>query len=297
MQRETEKSIRIGGSLLELERPLVMAIVNATPDSFWAGSRTPDAEGLRRRVAQCREQGADILDIGGYSTRPGADCVSADEEMKRLATALQAAREVWPEAVISVDTFRASVARECVEQFGVAIINDVSGGTLDPEMYAAVAEMRCAYVLMHMRGTPSDMQQLTDYGDVAADVLSDLMHKASRLRDMGVADIILDPGFGFAKTIEQNYRLLACLEAFADTGMPVLAGLSRKSMIWRKFGITPAESLPATAALNMAALERGADILRVHDVAEGRQVVDMYLELRREAPRPDKIEYFHHPHC
>ena len=167
-------------------------------------------------------------------------------------------------------------------------------------MYAAVAEMRCAYVLMHMRGTPSDMQQLTDYGDVAADVLSDLMHKASRLRDMGVADIILDPGFGFAKTIEQNYRLLACLEAFADTGMPVLAGLSRKSMIWRKFGITPAESLPATAALNMAALERGADILRVHDVAKGGRratVVDLYLELRREAPRPDKIEYFHHPHC
>ena len=196
--------------------------------------------------------------------------------------ALRAVREVSRDAVISVDTFRAEIARRSVEEYGVAIINDISGGDMDPAMFATVAELGVAYVLMHTRGTPATMQSLTDYDDVTAEVLSDLAFKSDRLRDMGVADVILDPGFGFAKSVEQNYRLLAELEAFAATGMSVLAGLSRKSMIWRPLGITPSESLPGTVALNMAALERGASILRVHDVAEAVQTVALYMLLKKE---------------
>lgn len=279
---ETGKTLRCGGTILTLDRPLVMGIVNATPDSFYEGSRTPAAEDLHRRVEHLLCSGADILDIGGYSTRPGAAEVDSDEEWRRLDMALRTVREVSRDAVISVDTFRAEIARRCVEIHGAAIINDISGGDMDSAMYPAVAELGVAYVLMHTRGTPATMQSLTDYGDVTAEVLSDLAFKADRLRDMGVADVILDPGFGFAKTVEQNFRLLAELEVFAATGMPVLAGLSRKSMIWRSLGITPAESLPGTVALNMAALERGASILRVHDVAEAVQTVSLYMQLRKE---------------
>ena len=259
-----------------------MGIVNVTPDSFYEGSRTECLRDVRLRVRSMREAGAQCVDIGGYSSRPGADDVSADEEYRRLATGLEAVRLEWPDAVVSIDTFRAGVARRCVEEWGADIINDISGGTLDPAMGETVASLRVAYVLMHMRGTPADMQSHTHYNDVVADVIADLAFKADALRSLGVADIIIDPGFGFAKTVEQNYRLLACLGEFRRLGCPILAGLSRKSMIWRPLGITPTASLPGTIALDTVALMHGADIVRVHDVAEAVQTVSV-LQLLRDS--------------
>lgn len=271
-------TINIRGRLHTFGRAVIMGIINVTPDSFYPDSRTPRSDAIRHRAEEMRLSGADWVDIGGYSTRPGGTDVSPGEELDRLARGIVSVREVWPDAIISVDTFRADVARECV-RLGADIINDISGGTLDPGMWPAIAELRVPYVLMHTRGTPATMQSLTEYTDVTADVLSDLMHKVADLRAMGVADIILDPGFGFAKTTEQNYRLLANLHRFADTGLPVLAGLSRKSMIWRPLDITPAMALPGTIALNTAALLKGADIVRVHDVAEARQMVEVITRL------------------
>lgn len=271
-----DMTINVGGRLVDFHRPVVMGIVNVTPDSFYSGSRTPSGDPLRRRVNMLKEDGADWLDLGGYSTRPGAEEISPATEWERLQIGLDAIREQWPEAIVSVDTFRADIARKCVEHYGVQIINDISGGDLDPEMFETVADLKVAYVLMHTRGTPATMQSLTDYEDVTAEVITDLAFKADRLHSLGVADIIIDPGFGFAKTVDQNFRLLAELEQFKRMGMPVLAGLSRKSMIWRALGITPEESLEGTVALNMAAIERGADILRVHDVKAARQTIDLF---------------------
>lgn len=266
---------------MDFASPWVMGIVNVTPDSFYSGSRTPGGDAIERRVAAMRDAGADCLDLGGYSTRPGAPEVTPDEEWSRLARGLECVRRVWPEAVVSVDTFRAGVARRCVEEFGADIVNDISGGDLDPGMFATVADLKVPYILMHTRGTPATMQSLCDYSDVTAEVLSDLAFKTAELRRLGVCDVILDPGFGFAKTADQNYRLLAGLPEFVKTGLPVLAGLSRKSMIWRPLGITPEEALPGTVALGMAALLYGAHILRVHDVAEARQTVDVFNLLRK----------------
>lgn len=277
----TSLTLNIRGRLLDLSTPKVMGIVNVTPDSFYSGSRTYSAsqaatrEEIRSVIERHREEGADILDFGGYSTRPGAADVTADEEYSRLATALEIVKEMWPEVPVSIDTFRASVARKCVLEWDADIINDVGGGTLDSDMWATVAELRVAYVLMHMRGTPSTMQTLTDYADVTADVITDLSRKAYELRRLGVCDIIIDPGFGFAKTLEQNFKMLDELKEFCRMGMPVLAGLSRKSMIWRTLGVTPEESLEGTIGLNAIALDRGANILRVHDVKAARQLVSL----------------------
>ncbi len=281
----TPLTINIKGRLLNFSSPWVMGIVNVTPDSFYEGSRTECLRDVRLRVQAMREAGAQCVDIGGYSSRPGAFEVSADEEYRRLTIGLEAVRLEWPEAVVSIDTFRADVARRCVEEWGADIINDISGGTLDPAMGETVAALRVAYVLMHMRGTPADMQTHTHYDDVVADVIRDLAFKADALRSLGVADIIIDPGFGFAKTVEQNYRLLANLSEFRRLGCPLLAGLSRKSMIWRPLGITPADALPGTIALNTVALLRGADIVRVHDVAETVQTVKV-LQLLRDSETP-----------
>jgi len=260
-------TININGHLMDFAVAKVMGIVNVTPDSFYSGSRTPGIEAVKERVAVMRAEGADIIDLGGYSSRPGADEVSAGEEYDRLAIGLEAVREVWPEAVVSIDTFRASVARQCVEEWGVDIINDISGGTLDPDMWPTVASLGVAYVLMHMRGNPCSMQSLTVYDDVTADVLTDLSKKIYTLRGLGVNDIIIDPGFGFAKTVEQNFQLLDELGEFGRTGCPVLAGMSRKSMIWKTLETTPDESLVGTVAMDAIALYNGADIVRVHDVA------------------------------
>ncbi|MDE5873999.1 MAG: dihydropteroate synthase, partial [Muribaculaceae bacterium] len=259
--------------------PKVMGIVNVTPASFYSGSRTPGDSEILGRVLQLRNEEADIVDLGGYSTRPGASDVTADEEYSRLARALEILKREWEEVPVSIDTFRADVARRCIEEWGVDIINDISGGTIDPEIWNVVAEKRAVYVLTHTRGTPSDMQTLTDYDDVTADVITDLSKKVYELRGLGVNDIIIDPGFGFAKTREQNFQILNELGEFCKMGMPVLAGLSRKSMIWKTLGVTPEESYEGTVALDAIALDRGADILRVHDVKAARQTVKLLSNL------------------
>lgn len=260
-----------------------MGILNVTPDSFWEGSRTTDSDSIRNRVARMRFEGADCIDIGACSTRPGAPILSKSEEWDRLARGLEVLRKEWPEAIVSVDTFRASIARRAVEEFEADIINDISGGTLDEDMFPTVASLKAPYILMHMRGTPETMQSLADYHDVTAEVLTDLAQKADLLRQLGVCDIILDPGFGFSKDIAQNYRLLDDLEEFSKFGYPVLAGMSRKSLIWRPLGISPAEALPGTIALHMAAMMKGASIIRVHDVAQARQSADLFAILRKNS--------------
>jgi dihydropteroate synthase len=251
-----------------------MAIVNVTPDSFYSGSRCPSTEAALARAEEALVQGAEILDLGAYSTRSGAAEVPAEEEWQRLQPVVTKLRRRHPQAVISIDTFRSSVAERAVDA-GADIINDVSGGTLDEQMFASVARLQVPYVLMHMRGTPATMQQHTNYNNLVADVMSELSQPLRRLTDMGVHDVIIDPGFGFAKTLEQNYELFAHLAEFSVFDRPLLVGISRKSMIYKLFGITPEQSLCATTALNMLALQGGASILRVHDVPEAVQVVKM----------------------
>ncbi len=273
-------SLKLRGRVVEFDHPQIMGIVNVTPDSFYAGSRTGDSVSVARRVEKMIEDGADWIDIGAYSSRPGALEVTAEEEIRRLRLGMEALRKVDSDIFVSVDTFRAEVADIAVKELGADMINDISGGTLDSDMFAVVAETGVPYVLMHMRGTPSSMQAMTDYTDVTADVLADLQVKLSRLGAMGVADVVVDPGFGFAKTLEQNYTLMRDLGMFGLLDCPVLVGVSRKSMIYRLAGKTPDESLFGTVALNALALERGAAFLRVHDVAaayDTRAVVEAAL--------------------
>lgn len=272
----TQFSLNLAGRLVQFSRPAVMAIVNATPDSFFGRSRAQSADEVARATEIHLSQGADIIDLGACSTRPGSESVSADEELRRLESALAAVRRVSGSVPVSVDTFRASVARRCVAALGADIVNDISGGELDPDMWAMVAQERVPYVMMHMRGTPSSMQQLTDYpAGVAADVVDFFAARLGRLADMGVADVIVDPGFGFAKTPAQNWELMRSLPALKALGRPLLVGVSRKSMLTRPLGITPDEALPATVAANVIALQGGADILRVHDAGAARQAIDI----------------------
>lgn len=275
-------SINTHGHLHTYCRPAVMGIINATPDSFYAASRAADSVAAGERAEQMAVAGADMIDVGACSTRPGAALPDAAAEWARLEPALRAVRAAVGAALpVSVDTFRADVARRAVESGLADIVNDVGGCTLDEQMEQTVVELRVPYIMMHMRGTPADMQQHCDYPDgVAAAVISELAGLLGRLTLAGVPDIIIDPGFGFAKTVEQNYRLLRDLPVVADAlRRPVLAGMSRKSMATRLLGISAADALPATAALNMLALERGAAVLRVHDVAEAVQVVKIYCQL------------------
>ena len=264
--KKTKLSLTLGNRAVEFDRPVIMGIVNATPDSFYSGARNASEANVERLLAE----GADILDIGACSTRPGAAPVSAAEEWRRLEPVLRAARSLAPQVPVSIDTFRADVARRALDA-GADIINDVSGGTFDPEMDRLVADRRVPYIIMHMRGDSSTMQNLTDYdseGGVTAAVIRFLARRVSELADMGVNDIIVDPGFGFAKTIEQNFQLLDNLQLIADTlQRPLLVGLSRKSMFYKPLGLGPEDVLPQTAAANLLAVERGAAILRVHDPA------------------------------
>lgn len=271
-------SLNVGGRLLDLSRPLVMGILNVTPDSFYDGSRCPNDDAVAARVQAILAEGADMIDIGGYSSRSGCADVSVDEEKRRLAIGLEAIRRQSPEAVVSVDTFRAEVARWCVEQYGVQIINDISAGELDDAMFDTVAQLQVPYVMMHMRGTPTSMMQsqYLHYDDVVADVLQYFAAKIDRLTYMGVNDIILDPGFGFSKTVDDNYRLMYHLDEFTRIGLPLLVGISRKSMIYKLLNITPAESLNGTTALNVLALLGGANILRVHDVKQAVEAVKIF---------------------
>ena len=271
---QTTYTINVNGTLMDLATPRVMGIVNVTPDSFFAGSRTRTEADIARRVEQLVAEGADILDVGGYSSRPGADDVSPEEERERLRLGLGVIRRVAPEAVVSVDTFRADVARMCVEEYGAALVNDISGGELDAEMFPTVARLGVPYVLMHMQGTPQTMQDRPQYNNVLRDVFLYFARKVQQLRDLGQKDILLDPGFGFGKTLEDNYALLAHLEEFSSVfGLPVLVGVSRKSMITRLLDITPAEALNGTTVLNTLCLQKGASVLRVHDVRPAVEAV------------------------
>lgn len=266
-------SINIKGKLHYFHNPWVMGIVNVTPDSFYADSRTFDSQSIYNRIANLIEQGADAIDIGGYSSRQGAADVSAQEEYSRLASALEIIRKHFPDTIVSIDTFRADVARKCVIDWQADIINDISGGIADPEMWNTVAELKVPYILMHMRGTPKTMQSLCDYSDVTADVIKDLADKTDKMRQLGIADIIIDPGFGFAKTLEQNYTLMSELQEFKRLDMPLLVGISHKSMIYKALDIKPENALNGTTVLNTIALAKGADILRVHDVKEAKEAV------------------------
>lgn len=261
-------SLNLRGRLVEIDKPLVMGIINATPDSFYSDSRMLDAHDIACKANEMAQQGADIIDLGACSTRPGAQVVDASEEIMRLNVAVKAVRQaVGDEILLSVDTFRASVARHCVEELGVDIINDISGGDLDQLMHSTVAQLQVPYVVMHMRGTPATMQQFTNYdGDVAAVVLEELARKVDALHQCGINDVIADPGFGFAKTVEQNYRIMSQLEVFHALEVPLLVGISRKSMIQRVLNCDAAHALNGTTALNTIALMKGAHILRVHDV-------------------------------
>lgn len=260
-----------------------MGILNATPDSFYADSRALERDALRQRAEQLISEGADMIDVGAYSSRPGAADVSPAEEMRRLEAGLEAVRAVSADIPVSVDTFRAEVARKAVTAMGADIINDISGGNLDEGMLQAVLDTRAPYVLMHMRGTPATMQQLTDYNDVTADVIAELSAAVDRFSLAGANDIIIDPGFGFSKTLGQNYRMMRDLDAFGVFRRPLLVGISRKSMITRLLDIPVSEALNGTTALNVIALQRGASILRVHDVAaacEARAIVEALENLQ-----------------
>lgn len=275
-------TLNLHGRLIEFGRPAVMGIVNVTPDSFYEGSRSRSDADTARRAEKMAADGADMIDIGAYSSRPGADTVPPEEEWRRLEHGIAAVRRaVGDDMPVSVDTFRAEIARHAIGA-GADIINDISGGGLDSAMFATVAELKVPYILMHMRGTPATMQTLTEYrGNIAACVAAELSGPLRRLEEAGVADIIIDPGFGFSKTPEQNWELARDMESLAILNRPLLAGISRKSMLTRLLNISAGEALPATTALNLALLERGTAILRVHDVAEGRQAVAIHAALSR----------------
>ena len=272
-------TMNLRGKLVELRRPWVMGILNVTPDSFYADSRTPMAEPERiaQRVRQMLAEGADIIDVGAYSSRPGADDISPLEEMRRLEVALSTVREVAPEVYVSVDTFRSEVARQCVEHFGVDLINDISGGVLDRAMPKVVARLGVPYIIMHMKGNPETMQTAPEYQDVVAEVLEFLARQQQRFFDAGGKDVIIDPGFGFGKTLQHNYRLMDRLQDFHELHAPLLVGVSRKSMIYKLLGTTPQDALNGTTVLHTIAMMKGAHILRVHDVqaaAEARTLVE-----------------------
>lgn len=273
-------SLNLKGRLAEYDHPAVMGILNVTPDSFYAGSRVTGTVELHRRVERMLAQGADIIDVGGYSSRSGADNVSPEEEMARVRRGVEAIRRVSADIPVSVDTFRADVARRAVLDWGADIVNDISGGALDSGMFSTVAELKVPYILMHMRGTPATMQTMTDYEDVTADVVAELSGLMHQLELDGVADIIIDPGFGFAKTLDQNYELMRHLPQLAQLlGKPVLVGISRKSMITKLLSVTADEALPGTVALNTFALLNGASVLRVHDVEAAVQAVRIVSRL------------------
>ena len=250
-----------------------MGIINVTPDSFFSGSRSVDEKSITRRVAQMVADGVDMIDIGAYSSRPGAEEVTPEEEITRLRRGLEVLRDIAPDILVSVDTFRADVARIAIEEMGADIINDISGGNLDDRMFETVAELNVPYILMHMRGTPATMNTLTDYTDVTAGVIKELSEKVNRLSLLGVNDIIIDPGFGFSKTVQQNYKLLHDLNVLHLFRRPILVGVSRKSMIYRTLDTTPEGALNGTTVINTVALLEGAAILRVHDIKEAAEAV------------------------
>ena len=273
-------TINCNGILLDLTTPRVMGIVNLTPDSFYAESRTQTEEEITRRTLEVSSQGADIIDVGAYSSRSGAEDVTCEEEMRRLRHGLGIIKRLLPNSIVSVDTFRADVAKMCVEEYGVDIINDIAAGGLDDNMFATVASLNVPYIIMHMKGNPRTMQMSQHYNDIIGEVTLYFSEKINKLRDMGVNDIIIDPGFGFSKTTDHNFQLLSRMQELSLFNLPILVGISRKSMIYRTLNISPQQSLNGTTMLNTISLEKGANILRVHDVAECVEVIKLYKKLK-----------------
>lgn len=271
-------TINCKGELLSMETPRVMGILNHTPDSFYEGSRVTETTVLQR-AEQMLMQGADFIDVGGYSTRPNAPEVSQDEELKRVLPVVQSLVKAFPEIRISVDTFRAEVARQTLEE-GACMINDISAGLLDEQMLPIVAQYQVPYIAMHLVGTPQTMQQHTHYNDIIADMRYYFSERKAKALALGINDFIVDVGFGFSKTLDQNYEVLKHLELFHTFGCPLLVGVSRKSMLYKLLESSPAEALNATTAVNMAALMKGAHILRVHDVKEAKECVAIYNKIR-----------------
>ena len=281
-------TININGYMLDLSTPKVMGILNLTPDSFFEDSRMQTEKQVAQRVKQMLAEGADILDVGAYSSRPGADNVSAEEEMRRLREGLTVLRKEAPDAIVSVDTFRADVARMCIEEYGVAIVNDISGGEMDNQMFATIARARVPYIIMHMQGTPQDMQEAPHYENVLKEVMLSMANKVEKLHEMLVNDIIIDPGFGCGKTLAHNFELMAHLDEFEVFELPVLVGVSRKSMIYKTLGISPQEALNGSTVLHTIALNKGANILRVHDVKEAVQAIKLWQSVRQYEFKNDK---------
>jgi dihydropteroate synthase len=270
--------INCAGKLLDLKQPQVMGILNITPDSFFTGSRWNMENGLLHQCEKMIKEGAAILDIGAVSTRPGADLLHMEQEWDRMEPVLKAVKQHFPECIVSIDTFRAEIARRSVAE-GAAIINDISGGRLDEEMFATIARLGIPYILMHSKGIPATMNTLTQYDDVVLEILDYFIEKTGQLRTLGVKDIILDPGIGFAKNITQNFTILKKMQLFKILDLPLLAGISRKSMIYKTLGISPEDALNGTSALHLFVLQQGANILRVHDVKEAVEVIRLYRQL------------------
>lgn len=269
------KTININGRILRFEKPIVMGILNATPDSFYSLPESGKTKTLIDLADSMVTEGAAILDIGGMSTKPGADLLSLEAEWERISEPIKNIRRIFPEVILSVDTFRAEIARRSAVE-GIDLVNDISAGELDNQMLPAIATLKIPYIAMHIQGTPQTMQNTPSYEHVTRDILDFFIQKTEQLESLGIKDIIIDPGFGFGKTIAQNYQLLNELNAFSILDKPLLAGLSRKSMIYKLLHIQPSEALNATTALNMMALQNGADILRVHDVKEAMECIRLY---------------------
>ncbi|MBR2631082.1 MAG: dihydropteroate synthase [Bacteroidaceae bacterium] len=266
-------TINVSGSLIDLAEPHIMGILNITPDSFYSDSRKQTEESIRLQVRKIVDEGGQMIDLGAYSSRPGANDVPVQEEMERLRRGMKVLREEAPDMPVSIDTFRADVAKMCVEELGAGIINDISGGELDNNMFPTIAKLGVPYVLMHMKGTPQNMQQEAHYEDLMKEIMLYFVEKVQRLRDLGQKDIILDPGYGFAKTINHNYELLQHQEMLKIFELPILVGLSRKSMVYKLLGTTPDQALNGTSVLHTLALQKGANILRVHDVKACAEVI------------------------
>lgn len=280
MMAARPRYINVKGKLTDLSVPRVMGIINVTPDSFFSGSRAESEGEIIGKAAKMLEEGADFIDIGGWSSRPGAGEITPEEEEKRVISAVRAVISEFPEAVISVDTYRSEIAEKAILEYGAAMINDIAGGEADRLMFQTVARLQVPYIMMHMQGKPETMQENPFYEDVTAEITRWFGERIVKLQSMGVNDIIIDPGFGFGKNIRHNFELLKRLGDFSVTGLPLLAGVSRKSMIWKTLGITPEDALNGTTVLNTIALLAGADILRVHDVKEAVQAVKLVQSMK-----------------
>jgi len=282
MSQSFSKIINVNGRLLDLSYPQVMGVLNITPDSFYSGCRVQTDQAIADRARQILNEGASIIDVGAYSSRPNAEDISPEEEKKRLRPALKILNENHPDAIISVDTFRADVAEMCVKEYGVAIVNDISGGEMDKKMFDTVVSLQVPYIMQHMKGTPQNMQNTPHYGNLLKETFLYFAEKIQRLSEKGLNDIIIDPGFGFGKTLDHNYELLNHLEDFRIFELPILVGLSRKSMITKLLGIPTSEALNGTTVVNTIALQKGADIIRVHDVKEAVQTVKIVEKCRNK---------------